>query len=124
MKVFLDRRESEHCDGLDILTTKLALEGIETHPLPQSDGRTMLLRSLGDGTSVILTGRGRQNYSIGRYDDDDDMSAPTHYAENMTSDSVLGTLTFHTELPEYHATALTNGVMRHPWHLTAGARSA
>lgn len=35
MKVFLDRRESEHRDGLDILTTKLALEGIETHPLPQ-----------------------------------------------------------------------------------------
>ena len=124
MKVFLDRRESEHRDGLDILTTKLALEGIETHPLPQSDGRTMLLRSLGDGTSFILTGRGRQNYSIGRYDDDDDMSAPTHYAENMTSDSVLGTLTFHTELPEYHATGLTSGVMRHPWHLTAGARSA
>jgi hypothetical protein len=48
MKVFLDRRESEHRDGLDILTTKLALEGIETYPLPQSDGRTMLLRSLGD----------------------------------------------------------------------------
>jgi hypothetical protein len=124
MKTFVDRRESEHRDGLDILTTMLALEGIETHRFHQSDGRTMLVRSLGDGTSFILTGRGRQNYSIGRYDDDDDISAPTHYAEHMTTDGVVGTLTLHTELPEYDATALARGMTLHPWHLTAGARSA
>lgn len=124
MTVLLDKRDSEHRDGIDILTAKLHVEGIETQGFPLSDGRTMLVRSLGDGTSFILTGRGRHNYSIGRYDDNDQTSPPTHYAEHLTTDTVVGTLTFGTTLPEYDATASACGVTLHPWHLTAGARSA
>jgi len=115
---YLDRRDSEHRDGLDILRFKLELEGIETQAHDLAEGHTALVRSLGDGTSFILTGRGRQNYSIGRYADDD-MSAPTHYAEHLTADAVVGALTFHTELPEYDATALLRGVAPHPWHPAA-----
>jgi hypothetical protein len=121
---FLDRRDSEHRDGLDILRFKLELEGIETQERHLAAGHTMLVRSLGDGTSFILTGRGRQNYSIGRFADDDDISPPTHFAEHLTSDSVVAILTFAEDLPEYDAATATNGVNFQPWHLTPGARSA
>jgi hypothetical protein len=121
---FLDRRDSEHRDGLDILRFKLELEGIETQAHHLAAGHTMLVRSLGDGTSFILTGRGRQNYSIGRFADDDDISPPTHFAEHLTADDVVGTLTFAKDLPEYDAATATNGVNFQPWHLTPGARSA
>lgn len=105
MTTLMDTRDSQHRDGIDVLTAKLNLEGIEVDALPMSSGRTMLVRSLGDGTRFILTGRGRHNYSMGRYDENDDMSLPTNYAEHMTSDTVVSALTFATELPEYHLTA-------------------
>ena len=84
----------------------------------------MLVRSVGDGTSFIVTGRGRQNYSIGRYADDDDMSPPTHFSEHMTSESVVDILTLVRELPEYDSTAWARRVTLPVWNLTAGALSA
>ena len=124
MTTFLDRRDSEHRDGIDILTFKLNLEGIETHANHLAEGHTMLVRSVGDGTSFIVTGRGRQNYSIGRYADHDDMSPPTHFSEHMTSESVVDILTLVRELPEYDSTAWARRVTLPVWNLTAGALSA
>ena len=124
MTTFLDRCDSEHRDGIDILRFKLDLEGIETNAHHLAEGHTMLVRSVGDGTSFIVTGRGRQNYSIGRYADDDAMGPPTHFGEHMTSDTVLDILTLVRALPEYDSTAWARGMTLPGLYLTAGARSA
>ena len=124
MTTFLDRRDSEHRDGIDILRFKLDLEGIETNAHHLAEGHTMLVRSVGDGTSFIVTGRGRQNYSIGRYADEDDMSPPTHFGEHMTSETVVDILTLVCELPEYDSTAWARGMTLPTWYQTAGARLA
>ena len=124
MTTYLDRRDSEHRDGIDILTFKLDLEGIETHAHHLAEGHTMLVRSVGDGTSFIVTGRGRQNYSIGRHADDDEIGPPTHFGEHMTSETVLDILTWVRELPEYDSTAWARGMSLPASYLTAGSRSA